>query len=417
MDAGIFRKVSLDRLSSPEQLDQLLHVTTPKSWLALFALISVLTVTVIWGYTGSIPTKAEGQGVIVRTGTVLNVVTVGSGLVTEINVNPGDQVKANQIVARISQPEMLEKIRLAQQAVDEATRDRDLNSKLRQEGAGLQVDAMTREKANAEREIQELEEQAKLVADQITVDGQLLSKGLITKQVTLATQQKLVGIRGQIETLGAKIKQIDADIFNAKAQPVQSDTQAKNAIAEARRNLDAMLNQSKIFSNVISPYGGQVIELKAVQGTLVDAGSPILSIQPQETALDVIVYLPSEKAKAVSPGMEAQVSPSIVKREEYGFIKGKVSYVADFPSTPAAMMRNFENQTLVQSLVGGGPVTELRLTMDSDPKSYSGFKWSSGKGPPVKLSSGTICTALIVTHVQSPVSLLLPYVKEKLGLG
>jgi HlyD family secretion protein len=81
------------------------------------------------------------------------------------------------------------------------------------------------------------------------------------------------------------------------------------------------------------------------------------------------------------------------------------------------MMRNFENPTLVQSLVGAGPVTELRLIMDSDPNSYSGFKWSSGKGPPIKLSSGTICTALIVTHVQSPVSLLLPYVKGKLGLG
>jgi HlyD family secretion protein len=417
MDMGLFRKVSLDRLSSPEQLDQLLHVTTPKSWLALFALISVLTVTVIWGYTGSIPTKAEGQGVIVRTGTVLNVVAVGSGLVTEIDVNPGDQVRANQVVARISLPEMLEKMRLAQQAMGEAIRNRDFDLKLRQEGAGLQTDALTREKANAEREIRDLNEQSKLVADQIAVDAQLLSKGLITKQQTLATQQKLVSLAGQIETQRAKIKQIDADIFNAKAQPVQSDAQAKNAVAEMQRNLDAMHEQLEMISNVISPYAGQVVELKTVQGTLVAAGSPILSIQPQETALEVIVYLPSEKAKAVSPGMEAEVSPSIVKREEYGFIKGKVTYVADFPATPAAMMRNFENPTLVQSLVGAGPVTELRLIMDSDPNSYSGFKWSSGKGPPIKLSSGTICTALIVTHVQSPVSLLLPYVKGKLGLG
>jgi HlyD family secretion protein len=348
---------------------------------------------------------------------VLNVVAVGSGLVTEIDVNPGDQVRANQVVARISQPEMLEKMRLAQQAMGEAIRNRDFDLKLRQEGAGLQTDALTREKANAEREIRDLNEQSKLVADQIAVDAQLLSKGLITKQQTLATQQKLVSLAGQIETQRAKIKQIDADIFNAKAQPVQSDAQAKNAVAEMQRNLDAMHEQLEMISNVISPYAGQVVELKTVQGTLVAAGSPILSIQPQETALEVIVYLPSEKAKAVSPGMEAEVSPSIVKREEYGFIKGKVTYVADFPATPAAMMRNFENPTLVQSLVGAGPVTELRLIMDSDPNSYSGFKWSSGKGPPIKLSSGTICTALIVTHVQSPVSLLLPYVKGKLGLG
>ena len=37
MNEVLFRKVSLDRLSSPEQLDQLLRVTDPKSWLGLFA--------------------------------------------------------------------------------------------------------------------------------------------------------------------------------------------------------------------------------------------------------------------------------------------------------------------------------------------------------------------------------------------
>ena len=36
-DNGIFRKVSLDRLSSPEKLDQLLPVTDRKGWLALLA--------------------------------------------------------------------------------------------------------------------------------------------------------------------------------------------------------------------------------------------------------------------------------------------------------------------------------------------------------------------------------------------
>jgi HlyD family secretion protein len=90
--------------------------------------------------------------------------------------------------------------------------------------------------------------------------------------------------------------------------------------------------------------------------------------------------------------------------------------VADFPATPAAMMRNFENQTLVQSLLGTGPVTELHLALASDSNSYSGFRWSSGKGPPITLSSGTICTVLVVTREQRPVSLLFPYVREKLGL-
>ena len=38
----IFRKVALERLSSPEQLDQLMQVTSPKGWLALAGLGALL---------------------------------------------------------------------------------------------------------------------------------------------------------------------------------------------------------------------------------------------------------------------------------------------------------------------------------------------------------------------------------------
>ena len=61
--------------------------------------------------------------------------------------------------------------------------------------------------------------------------------------------------------------------------------------------------------------------------------------------------------------MEARISPSSVKPEEFGFIKGRVSYVSDFPDTPAALMRNFENEVLVRALTNGGPVTELHVEM------------------------------------------------------
>jgi HlyD family secretion protein len=320
------------------------------------------------------------------------------------------------LVAKVAEPKELEKVRQAKEALDEVLRGRQLKSKLREQSAKLRIEALARAKSNAENQIKELHEQTKLVAEQITVDQQLLSKGLITREHTLATQQKLSALNGQIEGLQAQIKQFDAEMFAAKSDPIESDAQAKNDIAEKQRTLTALEKELEMISNVVSPFAGQVVELKAVEGTLVEPGSPILSIQPEATQLEVIMYLPSEKAKAVVAGMEAQVSPSIVKREEYGFIRSKVTYVADFPATPAAMMRNFENQTLVQSLLGTGPVTELHLALASDSNSYSGFRWSSGKGPPIRLSSGTICTALVVTREQKPVSLLFPYVKERLGL-
>ncbi len=417
METSIYRKTSLERLSSPEQLDTIMRVTGAKRWLALAGMFLILGVVIVWGYAGTIDTKVSGSGVIVRAGTVLNVVTAGSGLVTQISVNLGDRVKAGQVLAKVSDPEMLEKIRLAREAVEEAKEEKERNHLLRQQGAQLQVDALARDETNAQREIQEMEEQVKISTEQINVDNQLFSKGLITRQQTLQDQQKLVEQKGQIETLRAKIKRIESDQYTARTDPARFDEEMDARIGELERNLAGLENQSALESSVESTYDGQVIEMKAVPGSLVTAGSPILSIQPQENTLEVLVYMPSLQAKEVEKGMAAEISPSTVKREEFGFMRGKVVYVGAFPASFDALMRNFQNETLARSIMAGGPVTEVRVTLEHDPATVSGYKWSSSRGPAITLSSGTLCTVEVITLQQPPVSLLFPFIKGKLGLS
>ena len=417
MDTSIFRKAALERLSSPEQLDTIMRVVGAKRWLALGGMFLILGVAVIWGFTGTIDTKVSGAGVIVRAGTVLNVVASGSGLVTNINVNLGDRVKAAQVVARVSDPQLLENIRLARLALQDAKTERARNLSSRQEGAQLQVVALVRDEANAEREVQELGEQAKITSEQILVDDQLLSKGLITRQQTLQDQQKLVEINGQIEALRARAKRIEADQYTARTDPQRFDEEMNGRIGELERNLARLENQLAIQSNVETPFDGQVIEMKAVPGSLVTAGSPILSIQPQGNTLEMLVYLPSLQAKAVQAGMEVEISPSTVKREEFGFMRGRVVYAGEFPASFDALMRNFQNETLVRSIMASGPVTELRVVLQRDPTSTSGYKWSSSRGPAISISSGTLCAVQVITRQQKPESLLFPFLKSTLGLS
>ena len=58
--SAIFRKVSLERLSSPEQLDQMVQVTDPKGWIALAGLGALLLAAIAWGIWGSIPPRPRG---------------------------------------------------------------------------------------------------------------------------------------------------------------------------------------------------------------------------------------------------------------------------------------------------------------------------------------------------------------------
>jgi len=51
---SIFRKKALDRISSPEELDQYLTVTGPGVWLPLFAVIVLLIGSIVWMIFGQI---------------------------------------------------------------------------------------------------------------------------------------------------------------------------------------------------------------------------------------------------------------------------------------------------------------------------------------------------------------------------
>jgi hypothetical protein len=59
MQDKLFRQVALEKLSSPEELDQLMQVTTPRGWFALAALIGLVTVAVVVGVVGVIPIREQ----------------------------------------------------------------------------------------------------------------------------------------------------------------------------------------------------------------------------------------------------------------------------------------------------------------------------------------------------------------------
>ena len=55
----IFRQKSVDRVSSPEQLDSYLKVTSPSVWLVLVGIIIILVGAIAWGTFGKIKTYAN----------------------------------------------------------------------------------------------------------------------------------------------------------------------------------------------------------------------------------------------------------------------------------------------------------------------------------------------------------------------
>lgn len=396
MSTHIFRQVALERLSSPDQLDEALRVTSAHTWLALAGIFVLLGATSIWAWKGSIATTVNGQGIVIRRGGVYNVSSQGAGMVTEVNVQVGDIVGEHQVVARIAQPELLEQIRAAKQVADEANRDADRLLKMKAKSTGVALDALRHRREMYELQIRLLRQRMK-AADR-------------------ASDEDRLALEGQIASAEADLRQIEAQELSEKQQPAKTATEMRARVADAERRLAGLENELRVSGQIVSPYSGEVLELKADIGSVVAAGSPLLSVQPLMDTLELLLYVPATQAKQVKPAMNIEVSPTTVKREESGYMLGRVTHVSNYPATQAALMRNFQNEILVQSLIHEGPVTEVRARLEPDSTTPSGYAWSSGRGPAIRISSGTICAGRIVTRRQAPIELMVPYIKHNSGL-
>lgn len=62
MNNGIFRKKSIDRVKSPEQLNDYIRVSNPGVWLVLAAVIILLVGICTWGVFGRLDTKVSAVG-------------------------------------------------------------------------------------------------------------------------------------------------------------------------------------------------------------------------------------------------------------------------------------------------------------------------------------------------------------------
>jgi HlyD family secretion protein len=412
----IFRKVALERLSSPEQLDQLVQVTDPRGWLALAGLSALILAAISWGVWGSIPSEAQGQGILLRQGGVSALVAAANGQVEEILVSVGDVIEKGQPVARIRQDALLRQIKDDQSKLT-ALRTEYANAvRFAEEQKRLRARDLAQQRANLERTIEATEKDLALLRERVEAEQSLLNDGLITKQAFLTTQQTLNTRRDELaghrlELNGLELKRLEAD--QQLDQQLEARQTAIRDLDLAARELNAQLGENV---KILSPYSGRVLEILADHGAVVTPGTPVLNVEVLSEDLMAVLFVPASAGKQVQRGMTVRVSPSTVKREEYGALLGRVVWVAEFPSTSRGMTRLLGNEALVAKLMEQGPPIQVNVALNRNPATPTGYRWSSSRGPSLKISSGTLASGDIVVKEDRPITLVIPTLREKLGL-
>lgn len=79
MKRSIFGKSALDKISSIDQLDQMMTVVKPSSVLALISVGIMIAVAIVWGILGTVPDVVTGMGVLVNIDHITSVKYANSG--------------------------------------------------------------------------------------------------------------------------------------------------------------------------------------------------------------------------------------------------------------------------------------------------------------------------------------------------
>ncbi|MEW6363692.1 MAG: NHLP bacteriocin system secretion protein [Acidobacteriota bacterium] len=416
MKDRLFRKVSLERLSSPEQLDQLMQITSPRDWIVLVGLGALLLTSLLWGALGTIRTDVQGQAFLIKRGGVYRVVSFGSGEVTKIDVDVGAPVKAGQVVAWIAQPALADQIRDAYEQVSQSEEDLQFLTAFYDRATKLETVSFRQQKANLDDQIKQNNDRLTWLNELLATQKALWEKGLVTKQTYMSTVDQINSTRQQIQGSEEKLDEMRVQVNSLLKQRDEGLFDAEVKVREARLKLDALTDQSDLQTKVTCPYEGRVVDVRVQAHEMVSEGAAIVNVELTGEELMAVAFLSAFDGKKVTSGMEVRLSPSIVKQEEYGYMLGRVTSVSGFPATSDSLLSLLGNADLVKQIMSPEPPIQIFVELSRNLHTPSGYEWSSRRGPPIKFTSGTVCQVGITTSQDPPYRLVVPYLKKTLGV-
>lgn len=275
--ANIYRKASMDRLASPEQLDKMIRIASPSLWIALAGAGLVIISVLIWAIFGSLPDNVAISGLyMTNTGNLGNYATYG-GKVTEILVEKDQHVEAGDVLAVVENEdtditvqqlkdriEAVEKVTLTS-TNDEATSDNTqmLQYKQQYQQAGLTLEENQDTIAALEEKLEEVKDQVAEYKSQMDAAENAYLAAVGDDSANAATFQYQ---KAQTDlTTAQSVYQSAASTLSTLQESYSSLTQG---IAESQSQYDTLDAQYQSLQNSLNTLETQLLGYETQYNTL-----------------------------------------------------------------------------------------------------------------------------------------------------
>lgn len=455
-----------------------MQVVSPRSWLPLVALGSIVGVAVIWSIYGRIPITFEGRGVLIYPSNVVPLQSKSAGQLIALNIKVGDVIKKGQVLATIDQAELRKQLQQQRVKLTELeSQDKAVGSlqgqRLQQEERSQQqqryylqqrilelqtITPLLKTKGNTSiaqqrQGLQERLRQAQALTpvflQRVEIRRQLFKKegaisgdeALKAEQEYLENLEKIADIKNQLKELDlketetekdyrqnlstisdlqAQVKELDSKQASVAQQDLEDATTRKKEIQEVKREISQLELQLGNNSQIISQYSGRILEITLTPGQVVSAGTRLATVEAEnpKSKLVSVTYFPVSEGKKIKAGMTIQITPQTVKRERFGGIVANVTNISRFPITKEAAASEVGNAEVVEGLVSQQKegLIQVFSDLEIDSSTPSGYKWSSSTGPKLPVSSGTTTVARVKVEERAPITFVLPILRSVSGI-
>ena len=465
----IFRQESLDRLQSPEDLGQLLLVVNRKSYVAIAALGLLVAAGLAWSLFGSIPITVDGFGVLVNPGNIKGLQSPAGGQIAELRVRAGQKVQKGQVLAVFNQVGLEQQLIQERARLAEVLRQNAAETQMDEQHAELERKAIDNQRELVLTEIRKSNELAQRVRQEtrkytdrqrenlestrkMTSNlaaglrkrqdalHQLRREGLSADDVVLQSESDVMANELRKANLDVQaqelaLKDLEHEQTELQRQGRQADLELKLLELkmqeqrldqellhnrwmrelkekELRRSIDQEELQFKRQREVTAEYDGIILELVVSAGQVISPGQRLgtIDLQSESAALANVSYFAVKDGKQIQVNDRIDVTPANVQRERYGSIIGRVTHVSPYPVTAEGAVNVVGNSDLAGALLKQGGAIEIEAELERDPKTTSGFRWTS-QGPPMTFSSGTTATVRVTIEQRRPITYLLPLLR------
>ncbi|MGU3495503.1 NHLP bacteriocin system secretion protein [Xanthobacteraceae bacterium A53D] len=415
--SGIFRQSALDRLQSPEQIGSLIRVVGPSGWILLLSLAFVIAGAAYWSVYGRVSAFVEGRGILGPSyDESRDIVATHAGILRQVNVGLGARVQKGQLLGTIEITAALQDRRDAERTLRSVQDEHARIQAYWAQYSGKRLANLDIEEADLKTEASWHDQKVKSRQRILDALTDLNKKGLATSVELETARDQVINASADLAQTNLKLEKVAA----ARLELANEQQTAIDAIADRLLHAQETLADARDTlhrgGRILSTLDGVVVEVDGSLDTYVEPGAQILRIQALREELDGVFFAEPRQGKKIREGMAVNVSPSIIERDRYGTIRGRVAWVSEQPQSESAVIRQVGNRTLAHSFIGAEPPIAFGVKLERDPATPSGLRWTSGTGPDMPVPVGTIAMADVAVKQEPPIVLLIPALRRLIGI-